>query len=81
MRELQIIMRMIDDRLDGIVDQIPARQRCLVPNALLNLAIERVLAVKGASMSAGILQRLADLILNGAQPSGHGAFRLSGHDA
>jgi hypothetical protein len=80
-QELQIIMRRIEDRLDDIVDQVPARQRCLVPNALLNVAIERILAAEGAAISAGILLRLADLILSGAQPSGHGAYRLSGHDA
>src|ERR1700722_7680332 len=80
-QELQIITRTIEDRLEHLVDQGPGRQPCLVPNAILNVAIERGLAAEGAAISAGILLRLADLILRGAQPTGHSAYRLSGHDA
>jgi heme oxygenase len=79
--DLQAVMQLIEDRLDDIIAQMPADQRMLVPNALLNLAIGQILVVEGASVSAGILQRLADLIQNGEQPRGAGAFRLTGHDA
>jgi hypothetical protein len=78
---LQAVMQFIEDRLDDIIAQVPAHQRRWVPNALLNLAIGQILMVEGASVSAGILQRLADLIQNGEQPRGAGAFRLTGHDA
>ena len=78
---LQEVMRLIQDRLDDFIARMPARQRPLVPNALLNLAVERVLAVEGAPASARNLQRLADLMHNGDQPNGAVAFRLTGHDA
>jgi hypothetical protein len=78
---LQQVMQLIEDRLDDLIARMPARQRALVPNALLNLAVERVLAAEGAPASAWIVQRLADLIHNGDQPNAAVAFRLTGHDA
>jgi hypothetical protein len=73
-------MRSIGCRLDDVVAEIPEADRVLVPNALLNLAIERILVSEGAAVSAGILQRLVTLIQAGERPEDHGAFRLTGHD-
>ena len=78
---LQTVMQLIEDRLDDIIAQVPVHQRTLVPNALLNVAIAQILMAEGASVSAGILQRLADLIETGEQPRGARGFRLTGHDA
>ena len=60
---------------------MPQRRRILLANALLNLAVERILAAEGAAATSGILQRLADLIRSGEQPAGRDGFRLNGHDA
>jgi hypothetical protein len=53
---LQAVMQLIEDRLDDIIAYVPAHQRSLVPNALLNVAIEQILMAEGALVSAGILQ-------------------------
>ena len=60
MADLQSVMRLIDDRLDDIVAAIPERKRPLVANALLNLAIERLLTAEGPAAAASILRRLAE---------------------
>jgi hypothetical protein len=52
-----------------------------VPNALLNLAIERILAEEGRAATATILLRLADLVASGQRPEGTRGFALTGHDA
>lgn len=79
--DLQAVMRAIDDRLPDIAMAMPRHRRHLVANALLNLAIERILAVEGAAATAGILRRLAELIGSGERPEGGDGFRLDGHDA
>jgi hypothetical protein len=79
--DLQAVMRLLKDRLDELIVQVPIRQRPLVPNALLNIAVEQILLAAGASVCAGILQRLADLIQNDERPQGTDGFRLTGYDA
>jgi len=78
---LQTVMQVIQDGLDDTVALMPPHRRALVPNALLNIAIERILTQEGTAVAAGMLRRLADLIQSGEQPSGAEAFRLTGHDA
>jgi hypothetical protein len=79
--DLQSVMRLIEDRLADIAAAIPERKRPLVSNALLNLAIERILATEGPATAGDILQRIADLIHAGEKPKGDDAFRLTGYDA
>jgi hypothetical protein len=79
--ELRAVMRLVDDRLDDVVASIPTRRRPLVPNALLNLAIERILAEEGREATATMLLRLADLVASGKRPEGSQGFALTGHDA
>jgi hypothetical protein len=79
--ELRAVMRLMDDRLDEVVAALPTRRRPLVPNALLNLAVERILAEEGQEVTATILQRLADLVASGQRPEGSQRFALSGRDA
>ena len=79
--DLQAVMRAIDDRLPDIVAAMPRHRRGLVANAMLNLAVERILAVEGAAATADILQRLAELIRSGDRPAGGDGYRLNGHDA
>jgi hypothetical protein len=74
-------MRLIDGRLDEVVASLPARRRPLAANALLNLAVERILADEGQGATATILQRLADLVASGQRPEGSQGFALTGHEA
>ena len=79
--DLQFVMQEIADRIPEIAAALLPRQRPLLPNALLNLAIGRILAADGALFTAAILQRLAELIRNGEQPQGGDGIPLNGHDA
>ena len=79
--DLQAVMQEIADRLPDIAAALPPHRRPLVANALLNLAIERILAAEGAVVTAAMLQRLTELIRNGEQPEDGVGFRLNGHDA
>ena len=79
--ELQAVMRMIEDRLEEALAEIPPRHRPLVPNALLNLAVMRILAADSPARTATILQRLADWVSAGERPDGDEALPLTGLDA
>jgi hypothetical protein len=79
--DLQMVMRLIDVVVDEVVAETSLQQRALVPNALLNLAVERMLAEEPPGSAAAILYRLAELIADDARPCGSEAFPLNGHDA
>jgi hypothetical protein len=79
--ELQTVMRLIDVLLEEVSAATAPGQRALIPNALLNLAVERILAERAPGPAATILYRFADLIAEGKRPLGSDAFPLSGHDA
>ncbi len=79
--ELQRVMRLIDDRLDEAVVVVPPRQRELVPNALLNLAVARLIQDTGTAGAATILHRLAALVAHHGVPAAEEAYTLTGHDA
>jgi hypothetical protein len=78
---LQQVMQAIADRLPEIGAGLSTSQRPLMANALLNLSVNRILAVEGAAATASILQRLAALILGGDRPADGDGYRLNGHDA
>ncbi len=74
-------MRVLADHLaDGIAAVAPRRQP-LVPNALLNLAVDCILTEEGAARTATLLHRLSDLIAAGKRPDGDDALPLNAHDA
>lgn len=79
--ELQAVMALLEDRLEDDIEEVPPRRRPLVANALLNLAVARLLAEEGPARAATILARLASLIAAGRQPAGDQALPLSGADA
>ena len=79
--DLQTAMRLIDVLLEEVAAAAPPAQRALIPNALLNLAVERILAEEAAGSAATILYRLAELIAEGKRPRGSDAFPLNRHDA
>jgi hypothetical protein len=79
--DLQTVMRLIDVVVEEVVAETSLRQRALVSNALLNLAVERMLAEELPGSAAAILYRMAELIADGARPHDSEAFPLNGHDA
>ena len=79
--DLQEVMCRLVDQIDDVVAELPDSQHRVVPNALLNLAVDCAMAAEGPEATAAILRRLADLITSGARPEGREAFRLNGHDA
>lgn len=79
--DLQAVMRLIHDRLEQVLAAVPVRQKPRIANALLNLAVERMLAEQGAASTATILHRLSELIAGGTPPEGGEAYRLTRHDA
>lgn len=50
-------------------------------NALMNLAVNKILDEEGPKVTASILFRLADAVSSGVQPDGTLAVRLSDADA
>jgi hypothetical protein len=79
--DLQAVMQWINDGMTETLSAVPEPQRPLIPNALLNLAVERVLDSEGPAMTARILHRLGDLVVSGLRPHGADAIPLVGHDA
>ncbi len=63
--ELQLVMQRIQSALR---DLVPAAQQTYVGNALLNLAVSRMLRETGAQRTATILIRLIDTFLENAEP-------------
>lgn len=66
--DLESVMRELDEHIDEAIALVPARHRPLVPNALLNVAVERLLAERGTEATVSVLRRLAELIASGVQP-------------
>jgi hypothetical protein len=79
--DLQSVMRVIEVLLEEFAAEASIWHRSLIPNALLNLAVNRMLVEETRRSTAAILYRLAELIADGARPQGSDAFALNGHDA
>lgn len=72
--QLQLVMQ----RIQCTLHDIPPSQREYIANALLNLAVSRMLRETGHSQTASILQRLGDVVGNGGeQPPPHRAVDLT----
>lgn len=61
--QLQLVMQ----RIQFTLRDVPASQREYIANALLNLAVSRMLRESGHSQTASILQRLGDVVGNGGE--------------
>ncbi len=61
--QLQTVMQ----RIQYMLHDIPAAQREYIANALLNLAVARMLRETGHSQTASILQRLGDVVSSGVE--------------
>jgi hypothetical protein len=75
--DLQTVMRLINVLLEEVSTAVSVQRRSLIPNALLNLAAERLLSEETPGSVAAILYQLADLIAQGRRPEGQDAFPLS----
>ncbi|MAH25211.1 MAG: hypothetical protein CMP82_16100 [Gammaproteobacteria bacterium] len=66
---VELAMETLERRIEPIVSEAPLSAQTRFNNALLNLAVNRIVAVEGGKFTAGILWRLADAIANGAKPT------------
>jgi hypothetical protein len=78
---LRLVMAIMEDRLDEVVDAVPSPSRDLISNALLNIAVEWMLAGAGTAVTVSVLRRLTELVSCGRRPPGDGAISLSRPDA
>jgi hypothetical protein len=78
---LQEVMRAVEGRLTDILGELPQSNLPLLANALLNVAVNHILAEAGSVGTASMLQRLAGLILAGDRPADGDGYRLDGQDA
>jgi len=62
--QLQSVMHRIQSSLHGV----PMAQREYIANALLNLAVSRMLKEEGNTLTASILLRLGDVVANRDAP-------------
>jgi hypothetical protein len=65
--QLQTIM----SHIQAALHDIPARQRSYIANALLNLAVARMIKEEGGARTSTLLMRLSDVVAEGgrAEPS------------
>jgi len=75
--QLQSVM----GRIQGMLSAVPPAQREYIANALLNLAVTRMLHEAGNTQTASILLRLGDVVASGHVPAPHRAVDLTGFDA
>jgi hypothetical protein len=55
-------------RIQGSLRDVPMAQREYIANALLNLAVSRMLKEEGSALTASILMRLGDVVANRDAP-------------
>lgn len=66
---VELAMEILERRIEPVVSEAPLSAQTRFNNALLNLAINRIVAVEGGKFTAAILWRFADAIANGARPA------------
>lgn len=74
--QLQSVM----ERIQRMLHDVPLAQREYIANALLNLAVSRMLKEEGRSLTASILMRLGDVVANGKPPARDSAVDLTRMD-
>jgi hypothetical protein len=62
--QLQVVM----ERIQAALRDVPSAERIYLGNALLNLAVNRILCEEGSQRTASILMRLSDEVNTGAPP-------------
>lgn len=64
--QLQVVMR----RIQTALSNFPASERIYLGNALLNLAVQKILCAEGSQRTATILMRLSDVVNTQVTPPG-----------
>lgn len=62
--QLQLVMQ----RIQTALSNFPASERIYLGNALLNLAVQKILCAEGSQRTATILMRLSDAVNTQATP-------------
>ena len=75
--QLQTIMSHIQSALH----EIPARQRSYIANALLNVAVARMIREEGDARTSTLLMRLSDVVADGARAEPSAPIDLSRRDS
>ena len=75
--QLQNIMSHIQSALHDI----PTRQRTYIANALLNLAVARMIKEEGGARTSTLLMRLSDVVADGRTPAPSAPIDLSSRDS
>ena len=75
--QLQNIMSHIQSALH----EIPTQQRSYIANALLNLAIARMIREEGEDRTSTLLIRLSDVVAEGTRPAPSAPVDLSRRDS
>lgn len=71
--QLQVVMQ----RIQTALRDVPTAERIYLGNALLNLAVNRILCEEGSQRTASILMRLGDAVSVGAPPQAEHAISLT----
>jgi hypothetical protein len=71
--QLQSVMH----RIQRMLCDVPQAQREYIANALLNLAVSRMLKEEGKLQTASLLMRLGDVVASGDQPPAERAVDLT----
>jgi len=78
---LDSAMHVLEEKMLTVFEQTPLDLRASFDNALLNLAVNRIIAMEGEQVTSGILWRLADVIASGVKPTIEEPVELTGYDA
>jgi hypothetical protein len=78
---LESTMDVLEEQIPVVFDQTPHHLRASFDNALLNLAVNRIIAMEGEQVTSSILWRLADVIASGIKPTSDEPVELTGYDA
>lgn len=78
--QIEKILRTME-ALDDLAAQLSDVPGCIFTNALLNVAVERLLKERGLNCTASALNRLAALLSAGVIPGSREAWPLSRADA
>ena len=80
-RQTEVAMTILQDMVPAALDAAGPQVRARFDNALLNVAVHRILDVEGEQVTATILMRLADARMSGQVPKPGCAIDLTSLDA
>lgn len=78
---VQKMTDLVGGAVERLVEGLPPHLSGALVNAMLNVAVERLIAEEGREGAAAILVSLADAIQGGADPSIDGPVRIRASDS